>query len=335
MVSWLSGELTQRQIGVGWALLRDAPAGEPPAGAAPLTVADVEAAFTAIGGADRARLAWPRGAPRCTPCSRARAARSSAFLLRLMGGELRQGALAGVMAEAVAKAAGVPATALRRALMLHGDLAAVAAIALADGRAGLDAVALQVGRPLAPMLAGTAADVPAALAKIAPAAVDWKLDGARIQVHRDGEDVAIYTRTLDDVTARLPEVVGGGARAAGRVGRARRRGDRAARRRAAGAVPGHRRALRHARGPQRPARLALLRRAARRRRGPARRAARGAVRRARARRPGGAPDPAGDRRRRRCRAGRVRRRRRRGPRGRRGQGARRALRGRAARVADG
>ena len=130
-----------------------------------------------------------------------------AFLIRLLGGDLRQGALAGVMAEAVARAAGVPATALRRALMLHGDLAAVAVIALTEGRAGLAAVALQVGRPLAPMLAGTAADIPAALEKIAPAAVDWKLDGARIQVHRDGDDVAIYTRTLDDVTARLPEVV--------------------------------------------------------------------------------------------------------------------------------
>ncbi len=206
VVSWLSGELTQRQIGVGWALLRDAPAGEPPAGAAPLTVADVEAAFTAIGGLTGPGSVAARRAAVHALLARA-GGEERAFLLRLMGGELRQGALAGVMAEAVAKAAGVPATALRRALMLHGDLAAVAAIALADGRAGLDAVTLQVGRPLAPMLAGTAADVPAALAKIAPAAVDWKLDGARIQVHRDGEDVAIYTRTLDDVTARLPEVV--------------------------------------------------------------------------------------------------------------------------------
>ena len=90
--------------------------------------------------------------------------------------------------------------------MLRGDLAAVAAVALRDGaRAGC--VRLQVGRPVAPMLAGTAADVGAALAKTGPAAVDWKLDGARLQVHRDGDDVAVFTRTLDDVTARVPEVV--------------------------------------------------------------------------------------------------------------------------------
>ena len=206
VVSWLSGELTQRQIGVGWALLRDAPATAPLAGAPPLTVTDVETAFTAIGGLTGPGSVGARRAAVHDLLARA-TAEERAFLIRLLGGDLRQGALAGVMAEAVAKAAGVPATALRRALMLHGDLAAVAAIALADGRAGLDAVALQVMRPLAPMLAGTAADIPAALEKIAPAAVDWKLDGARIQVHRDGDAVAIYTRTLDDVTARLPEVV--------------------------------------------------------------------------------------------------------------------------------
>ena len=112
------------------------------------------------------------------------------------------------MTDAVAKAAGVPAAEVRRALTLHGDLAADR-----DDRAHRRrrrrsrAIRLEVGRPLAPMLAGTATDVAAALEKIAPAAVDWKLDGARVQVHRDGEDVAIYTRSLDDVTARLPEVV--------------------------------------------------------------------------------------------------------------------------------
>ncbi|HSD77464.1 MAG TPA: ATP-dependent DNA ligase, partial [Solirubrobacteraceae bacterium] len=130
-----------------------------------------------------------------------------AFLVRLLLGDLRQGALAGVMADAVARAAGVPPGAVRRALTLHGDLAAVAAIALRDGAAGLAAVRLRVGRPLAPMLAGTAPDVAAALRRAAPAAVDHKLDGARVQVHRDGDDVAVFTRTLDDVTARLPELV--------------------------------------------------------------------------------------------------------------------------------
>ena len=203
IVRWLSGELTQRQIGVGWALLRERPE---PSAAGGLTVAEVEAAFTAIGAlAGAGSVAARRDAVQAL-LARADAA-EQAFLVRLLLGDLRQGALAGVMADAVAKAAGVPATAVRRALMLHGDLAAVAAIALRDGRAGLDAIRLQVGRPLAPMLAGTAADVAAALAKTGPAAVDHKLDGARVQVHRDGADVAIYTRTLDDVTARLPEVV--------------------------------------------------------------------------------------------------------------------------------
>jgi DNA ligase-1 len=129
------------------------------------------------------------------------------FLARLLLGDLGQGALAGVMTDAVARAAALPGSELRRALTLHGDLAAVAAIALREGPAGLAAIRLRVGRPLAPMLAGTAPDVEAALAKIGPAAVDWKLDGARLQVHRDGDDVALFTRTLDDVTGRLPEVV--------------------------------------------------------------------------------------------------------------------------------
>jgi ATP-dependent DNA ligase I len=217
VVSWLSGELTQRQIGVGWALLRDRPeevsetledvsAETPGAPEASLTVADVESAFTAIG-----TLSGPGSVAARRAAVRDLFARATAdeqtFLRRLLLGDLRQGALAGVMADAVAKAASVPAADVRRALMLHGDLAAVAAIALADGRDGLAAVTLQVGRPLAPMLAGTAADIPVALEKIAPAAIDWKLDGARIQVHREGDEVAIYTRTLDDVTERLPEVV--------------------------------------------------------------------------------------------------------------------------------
>jgi DNA ligase-1 len=202
-VSWLSGELTQRQIGVGWAALREAP---PPAAQATLTVAEVEERFATIGGlAGAGSVAARRDAMR-ELLGRA-TEDEQRFLLALLGGGLRQGALAGVMTDAVARAADVPATAVRRALTLHGDLAAIARIALADGRPGLDAIRLEVGRPLAPMLAGTAADIPAAMEKIAPAAVDTKLDGARVQVHRDGGDVAIFTRTLDDVTARLPEVV--------------------------------------------------------------------------------------------------------------------------------
>ena len=203
LVSWLSGELTQRQIGVGWALLRERPE---PAAEASLTVAELERALGAIGtirgpGSVAARRAAVRDL-----LARADAAEQE-FLLRLLIGDLGQGALAGVMTDAVARAAHLPVGELRRALTLHGDLAAVAATALRDGREGLAAIRLQVGRPLAPMLAGTATDVAAALAKTGPAAADWKLDGARLQVHRDGDDVALFTRTLDDVTARLPEAV--------------------------------------------------------------------------------------------------------------------------------
>jgi DNA ligase-1 len=130
-----------------------------------------------------------------------------AFLRALIVGDLRQGALAAVVGDAVARAAEVPGAAVRRALMLRGDLGAVAAAALSGGEEALAAFRLEVGRPIAPMLASTAPDLEAALAKTGPAGVEWKLDGARIQVHRSGDDVRIFSRTLDEVTARLPEVV--------------------------------------------------------------------------------------------------------------------------------
>jgi DNA ligase 1 len=201
---FLAGELPQRQIGVGWAALRD----PPPAAAAPsLTVTEADAAFTAIGalagaGSQGARREAVRALfARATP-------REQAFLGALLGGELRQGALQAVVADAVARAADVPREAVRRALMLRGDLGAVATVALGDGEAGLRAIGLQVGRPLQPMLAAPAQDLEAALTKIGPpAAIEVKLDGARIQVHRRDRDVAVFTRTLDDVTARVPEVV--------------------------------------------------------------------------------------------------------------------------------
>jgi DNA ligase-1 len=202
-VAFLAGRLTQRQIGVGWAQLRDLP---PPAADPGLTVAEVDAAFGAIGDLRGEGSQAARRAALAALMGRADAAEQD-FLGRLLLGDLSQGALAGVMAAAIAKAAGVPAADVRRALTLDGDLASVAAIALADGREGLAAVRLRVGRPLSPMLAGSAANVAAALGKITPAAIEYKLDGARVQIHRDGDDVAVFTRTLDDVTARVPEVV--------------------------------------------------------------------------------------------------------------------------------
>jgi DNA ligase-1 len=134
-------------------------------------------------------------------------AEEQGFLRALIGGELRQGALAGVMADAVATASGLPLADVRRALLLAGDLRAVTAAALAEGAAGLAQFRLAVGRPLAPMLASPAPDLDSALDKAGPAALEEKLDGARVQVHRAGGDVAVFTRSLDDITARVPELV--------------------------------------------------------------------------------------------------------------------------------
>ena len=202
-VAFLSGELRQRQIGVGWAALRDAP---DPAPDPSLTVAEVDAAFERIG-----RLAGPGSQAErrrlvAELFGRATAAEQR-FLIGLLSGELRQGALEGVMVEAIAKAAGVPGAEVRRAGMLRGALGPVAEVALAAGVPGMREFHLEVGRPLQPMLASTAPSVEAAMERVGEAAVEWKLDGARVQVHRAGTEVAVFTRTLDDITARVPEVV--------------------------------------------------------------------------------------------------------------------------------
>ena len=202
-VAFLSGELRQRQIGVGWAALRDAPA---PAAAPTLTVAEVDAAFERIGALAGPGSQGQRRRLLAELLSRATAAEQR-FLVGLLSGELRQGALEGVMVEAIARAAGVAAAEVRRALMLRGALGPVAQAALASGVPGLRAFRLEVGRPVQPMLASTAPSVEAAMERVGEAAVEWKLDGARIQVHRAGAEVAVFTRTLDDITARVPEVV--------------------------------------------------------------------------------------------------------------------------------
>jgi DNA ligase-1 len=131
-----------------------------------------------------------------------------AFLARLISGELHQGALEGVMTEAVARAAGVAAGDVRRAHLLAGSLPLIAQAALgsADPAAAVRSFGLQPGRPLRPMLASSAASVAAALARISPAALEWKIDGIRVQVHKTGGDVTVFTRTLDDITVRVPEI---------------------------------------------------------------------------------------------------------------------------------
>jgi DNA ligase-1 len=201
---WLAGELRQRQTGVGWASLRELP---PPAVEPTLTVAGVDAAIDGIaavhGPGSQARRRALVGA-----LFAAATAAEQRMLVGLFSGELRQGAQAGLLADAVARAADVPLAAVRRALLVAGDLRAVAVAALDGGAAALAGFGLRVGRPLAPMLAQSAPTVAEALvATGVPAVVDVKLDGIRIQVHRSGSDIAVFTRSLDEITARVPEVV--------------------------------------------------------------------------------------------------------------------------------
>jgi DNA ligase-1 len=204
VVSWLSGELPQRQIGVGWAALRSLPAA---ADEPTLTVRDVDARFTEIGQVAGKGSQARRADLLASLFGRATDAEQT-FLRRLLSGELRQGALVGVMSDAVAKAAGVPVAAVRRAAMLGGRLPAVAAAALTGGAPALQQFTLKVGQPVGPMLAQTATGVTEALERLGGTAVfEAKLDGARVQIHRAGDAVSIYTRSLDDVTSRLPEVV--------------------------------------------------------------------------------------------------------------------------------
>lgn len=201
---WLAGELRQRQTGVGYASLRDLP---PPAAEPTLTVAAVDAEIDRIaavhGTGSQARRRALVGA-----LYAAATAEEQRLLTGLFSGELRQGAQAGLLADAIARAAEVPVTAVRRALLLSGDLRTVAVAALDGGAAALAGFGLQVGRPLAPMLAQSAPSVDEALtATGTPAVVDVKLDGIRIQVHRSGQDIAVFTRSLDEITSRVPEVV--------------------------------------------------------------------------------------------------------------------------------
>jgi DNA ligase 1 len=204
IVSWLSGELRQRQIGVGWAALRSRPSA---ASHPTLTITGVDAAFSEIG-AVSGKGSQARRAELVAGLFTGATETEQTFLLRLMSGELRQGALAGIMADAVARAAGIPAAAVQRAAMLGGDLPAVAAAALSGGAVALEAFTLRVGRPVGPMLAQTATSVSDALERHSGTTIfEAKLDGARVQIHRAGDTVTVYTRSLDDVTARLPEVV--------------------------------------------------------------------------------------------------------------------------------
>lgn len=203
-VGLLSGEPWQGRIGVGWATLRDL--GETSAEQPTLTVGEVDTAITAIAAAVGPGSAGQRRALLANLMTQATGA-ETLFLTALLTGELRQGALVGVMSDAVARAAGVSTAVTRRALMLCGDLAHTAEIAVAEGEAGLLAVGLQVMRPVLPMLASPGASVAEAVTAFRCASVEHKLDGLRVQIHRRGDEVRVFSRNLNDLTARLPGIV--------------------------------------------------------------------------------------------------------------------------------
>ncbi|MFE7461157.1 ATP-dependent DNA ligase [Streptomyces sp. NPDC057554] len=202
-IPYLAGRLPQGRIGVGWRSLGDPvePAAEPT-----LTVTGVDAELTAL-----AAVSGPGSQALRRERLRALFAAATAdeqhFLKALLTGELRQGALDAVAADALARAAEAPPADVRRAVMLAGSLQEVARTLLAEGPGALAAFRLTVGRPVQPMLAHTAASVTEAVEKLGACAVEEKLDGIRVQVHRDGDRVRAYTRTLDDITDRLPELV--------------------------------------------------------------------------------------------------------------------------------
>ncbi|MEW2546949.1 ATP-dependent DNA ligase [Streptomyces sp. NPDC047002] len=202
VIAYLSGRLPQGRIGVGWSVLKDPP---PPAAEASLTVREVDAAFTALAAvsgpgaqAERRRLVGGL-LGRATE-------REQRFLTGVVSGEVRQGALDAVAVEALAIAAGARPAAVRRAVMLAGSVSRVARRLLAEGPEALAAFRLTVGSPVLPMLAQSAPSVADAAERLGGCAVEEKLDGIRVQVHRDGGAVRVFTRTLDDITDRLPEV---------------------------------------------------------------------------------------------------------------------------------
>jgi DNA ligase-1 len=203
-VGYLSGEIRQGRIGIGYATLA-AQRGTPAADAS-LSLLDVDAALDQIAATTGKGSAASRSAQLHALFERATAAEQD-FLIRLLVGELRQGALEGVMLDAIAAAAELPAADVRRAAMFTGSAGLVARIALTEGAAALARFAIALQRPVQPMLATPAEDIAAAMAQLGTAAIEWKVDGARVQVHKAGAEVKVYTRNLNDVTASVPEIV--------------------------------------------------------------------------------------------------------------------------------
>lgn len=204
VVGWLSGVPRQGRIGVGYATVYGLESGR--AQTPSLTVTEVDTAISEVEAATGSGSVAARQELLSVLLRRA-TEQESGFLRALLTGELRQGALAGLMADAVARAAGVPGELARRALMLSGDLTRTAELAMREGEQGLRAVGFEIFRPILPMLASTATGVEEAVAGFERASVEWKLDGIRVQIHRRGDEVRIYTRNLNDITASLPGIV--------------------------------------------------------------------------------------------------------------------------------
>lgn len=205
VVSWLSGELPQGRIGIGWRTLADLNVA--PAEVEALTVTDVQDAVTAIASVSGSGSSGRRRTLLIDLFGLATRPERD-FLVRLLTGELRQGALEGVMTEAIATASGVALDAVRRAAMLSGNLSVTAAAALTGGTDALAQFRLEVGRPVRPMLASPAESLDSAWDELGGSvSVEFKLDGARIQVHRNEDEVHIYTRTLLEITSSVPELV--------------------------------------------------------------------------------------------------------------------------------
>ena len=201
---YLSGDIRQGKLAVGYAALQSARASA--ASAPGLRLQDVDRVFQTLKQVKGKGAAEQRTALLRALFQRA-TAEEQGFLVRLIVGELRQGALEGIMVEVVAAAAGLPAADVRRAVAFAGVIAPVAAAALSGGASALAQFSVQLMQPVLPMLAQPAEDMHAALAALGTALIEWKLDGARVQVHKSAADVRVYTRNLNEVTARVPEIV--------------------------------------------------------------------------------------------------------------------------------
>ena len=203
-ISFLTGEPRQGKIGIGWATIQEIDVTPSPTPS--LSVRDIDEELTLLQATTGGQSVATRRATLRALFARATEAETD-FLRRLLTGELRQGALDGIMAEAIAAAYDVSPGSVRRAAMLTGLLGSAATLALGGGEPALDAVRLTIFQPVLPMLAGSSPSAGDAIDACGLSAVEYKLDGARIQVHRAGDAVAVYTRNLNNVTGRLPEVV--------------------------------------------------------------------------------------------------------------------------------